>query len=36
MKICSQAETEREMAAANKLGVDFVALGEAAYPARCK
>ena len=34
MKICSQAEAEREMAAANKLGVDFVALGEAAYPAR--
>jgi len=34
MKICSQAEAEREMAAANKLGVDFVALGEAAYPER--
>jgi DNA processing protein len=34
MKICSQAEAEREMAAANKLGVDFVALGETAYPAR--
>jgi len=34
MKICSQAEAEREMEAANKLGVDFVALGEAAYPAR--
>jgi DNA processing protein len=31
MKICSQAEAEREMEAANKLGV---ALGEAAYPAR--
>jgi hypothetical protein len=30
MKICSQAEAEREMEAANKLGVDFVALGEAA------
>jgi DNA processing protein len=34
MKICSQAEAEREMEAANKLGVDFVALGETAYPAR--
>ncbi|HXL64691.1 MAG TPA: DNA-processing protein DprA [Xanthobacteraceae bacterium] len=34
MKICSLAEAEREMAAANKLGVDFVALGEVAYPAR--
>jgi DNA processing protein len=34
MKICSQAEAEREMAAANKLGVDFVALGEANYPTR--
>jgi DNA processing protein len=34
MKICSQAEAEREMEAANKLGVDFVALGEAAYPGR--
>ena len=34
MKICSQAEAEREMEAANKLGVDFVALGEAAYPTR--
>jgi DNA processing protein len=34
MKICSQAEAEREMEAASKHGVDFVALGEAAYPAR--
>jgi DNA processing protein len=34
MKICSQAEAEREMTAASKLGVEFVALGEANYPAR--
>ena len=34
MKICSQADAEREMAAARKLEVNFVALGEAAYPAR--
>ena len=34
MKICSQADAEREMAAATKLGVEFLALGEAAYPAR--
>jgi DNA processing protein len=34
MKICSQADAEREMAAASKLGVKFVALGEANYPER--
>ncbi len=34
MKICGQTEAEREIAAANKLGVEFVALGEADYPAR--
>ena len=34
MKICSPANAEREMAAASKLGVEFIALGEAAYPAR--
>jgi len=34
MKICSQADAEREIAAASKLAVEFVALGEAAYPAR--
>jgi DNA processing protein len=34
MKICSQADAEREMAAASKLGVEFVALGETTYPAR--
>jgi DNA processing protein len=34
MKICSQPDAEREMAAASKLGVAFVALGEANYPAR--
>jgi DNA processing protein len=33
-KIYSQAEAEREIEAANKLGVAFVALGEKAYPAR--
>jgi DNA processing protein len=34
MKICSVADAEREMAAAEKLGAEFVALGEPAYPAR--
>jgi DNA processing protein len=34
MKICGQTEAEREIAAARKLGVGFVALGEADYPAR--
>jgi DNA processing protein len=34
MKICGQTEAEREIAAARKLGVEFVALGEADYPAR--
>ena len=33
-KICSRAEAEREIAAAGKLGVTFVALGESGYPAR--
>jgi DNA processing protein len=33
-KIYGQADAEREMEAANKLGAAFVALGEAAYPAR--
>jgi DNA processing protein len=33
-QICSRADAEREMAAAGKLGVTFVALGEAAYPLR--
>jgi DNA processing protein len=34
MKICTEAEAERELAAAKKIGVGFVALGENAYPAR--
>jgi DNA processing protein len=34
MHVCSRAEAERELAAAAKLGVVFVALGEAAYPPR--
>src|SRR5271170_5957585 len=33
-QICSRADAEREMAAAEKLRVAFVALGEAAYPTR--
>jgi DNA processing protein len=33
-KICTQAEAERELAAAEKLRVAFVALGEATYPPR--
>ncbi len=33
-QICSRADAEREFAAAAKLGVAFVALGEAAYPSR--
>ncbi|MGO9702712.1 MAG: DNA-processing protein DprA [Xanthobacteraceae bacterium] len=33
-QICSRADAEREFAAAAKLGVAFVALGEAAYPPR--
>jgi DNA processing protein len=34
IKICSVADAEREMAAAQKLGAEFVALGEPAYPTR--
>ncbi len=34
VKICSRAEAERELAAAQKLGVAFVALGEPDYPQR--
>lgn len=34
MKICSRADAEREMSAAKKLGAEFVALGEPAYPPR--
>jgi DNA processing protein len=34
MKICSRTDAEREIAAAEKLGVAFVALGESAYPLR--
>jgi DNA processing protein len=33
-KICSRAEAEREIEAAHRLGVTFVALGEADYPRR--
>jgi len=33
-QICSRADAEREIAAAKKLGVAFVALGESAYPPR--
>ncbi len=34
MQICSRADAERELAAAEKLGVVFVALGEPNYPLR--
>ncbi|HEY1745756.1 MAG TPA: DNA-processing protein DprA [Xanthobacteraceae bacterium] len=34
MKICSEADAQREMSAAEKLGAQFIALGEPAYPAR--
>ncbi len=34
MQICSRADAEREIAAAEKLGVAFVALGEPTYPLR--
>jgi DNA processing protein len=34
MQICSAADAERELVAAAKLGVSFVALGEAGYPSR--
>ena len=34
MQICSRADTERELAAAKKLGVTLVALGEPNYPPR--
>jgi DNA processing protein len=34
MQVCSRADAERELAAAEKLGVAFVALGEGAYPSR--
>jgi DNA processing protein len=33
-KICSREEAERELAAAEKLGAAFVAIGEAGYPPR--
>jgi DNA processing protein len=33
-RICSRAEAERELKAANSLGVSFVALGEPDYPSR--
>jgi len=33
-QICTQAEAERELGAAKKLGVSFVALGERGYPPR--
>ena len=35
-RICSRAEAEREIEAAHRLGVRFVALGEADYPPRLK
>ncbi len=34
IRICARADAEREMAAAHKLGVAFVALGEPNYPPR--
>ena len=34
MQICSREDAEREIAAARKLGVALVALGEAGYPHR--
>ncbi len=34
MQICSRADAERELAAAKKLGVTLVALGEPNYPPR--
>jgi len=34
VEICSRADAERELAAAQKLGITFVALGEPAYPLR--
>jgi DNA processing protein len=36
MKICSQAEAEREMEAANKLGVDSSRLARRLIPRACK
>jgi DNA processing protein len=33
-RICSQAEAEREMRAAERIGASFIALGERDYPAR--
>ncbi|MGE0653807.1 MAG: DNA-processing protein DprA [Alphaproteobacteria bacterium] len=35
-RLCSQAEAEAEMAAAARLGVTFVALGESDYPPRLR
>jgi DNA processing protein len=32
LKVCSRAEAEREMAAARRLGVRFIAMGEPDYP----
>jgi DNA processing protein len=32
LKVCSRAEAEKEMAAAARLGVRFIAMGEPAYP----
>ena len=34
MKICTEADAEREISAATKLKAEFVALGESAYPTR--
>ena len=34
MKICTEADAEREISAAKKLKAEFVALGESAYPTR--
>lgn len=35
-QICSRDEAMREIAAARKLGVSYIAIGEAGYPHRCK
>jgi DNA processing protein len=35
-RICSRAEAEREIEAAHRLGVRFVALGESDYPPRLR
>jgi DNA processing protein len=36
LKVCSRAEAEKEMAAALRLGVRFVAMGEPDYPKPCR